>query len=334
MQNASPERLHWYHHSRSSRFVVRGESSLGPKSSQTFQFPTSLSSLNCRRPRQLHSITMPVGINQPVLAAARHLLTSVRGGRAAALVLQENTMALFGAGSIYSVPFTASVTTAGSFDLLGVLAPNNSQVVLRSLTLGAPSRRRERRRRWLRSISSEVQRHLQPAPPSRRCRSWHRPHRHRSLPDRSSPDHPRGSSQPPRRRSCIAIVGHMPTGAMSTLRTPATSRSSLAAMSVRDCMFGCRFRTKPSPWPSNGTWECLLRRPWPGVPARSRDACRYVEERQVSRSADAMRPRETAYRSLRACSSRRPTAYKSSRAFVRGIIIRPSSDGISILYSE
>ena len=48
-------------------------------------------------------------------------------------------MALFGAGSIYSVPFTASVTTAGSFDLLGVLAPNNSQVVLRSLTLGAVS---------------------------------------------------------------------------------------------------------------------------------------------------------------------------------------------------
>ena len=45
-------------------------------------------------------------------------------------------MALFGAGSIYSVPFTASVTTAGSFDLLGVLAPNNSQVVLRSLDSG------------------------------------------------------------------------------------------------------------------------------------------------------------------------------------------------------
>ena len=41
-------------------------------------------------------------------------------------------MALFGAGSIYSVPFTASVTTAGSFDLIGILAPTNSQVVLRS----------------------------------------------------------------------------------------------------------------------------------------------------------------------------------------------------------
>jgi hypothetical protein len=34
-------------------------------------------------------------------------------------------MALFGAGSIYAVPFTAAVATAGSFDLLGVLAPSN-----------------------------------------------------------------------------------------------------------------------------------------------------------------------------------------------------------------
>ena len=46
-------------------------------------------------------------------------------------------MANLGAGAIYSVPFTASVSTAGSVDLLGVLAPSNSQVVLRSLTIGA-----------------------------------------------------------------------------------------------------------------------------------------------------------------------------------------------------
>ena len=206
-------------------------------------------------------------------------------------------MALFGAGSIYSVPFTASVTTAGSFDLLGVLAPNNSQVVLRSLTLGAVSSAGTQaslveidifRGSTASSTSAAITPGADPPLYELRRRRW---------PDRSSPAHPRGWSRPRRRRSCIGIVGATATRRMCILRTPATSRSWRAAMSVRDCMFGCRFRTKPSPWPSNGTWECLLRRPWPGVPARSRDACRYVEERQVSRSADAMRPRETAYRS-------------------------------------
>jgi hypothetical protein len=35
------------------------------------------------------------------------------------------------------VPFTAAVTTAGSFDLFGLLAPTNSQVVLRGMSVGA-----------------------------------------------------------------------------------------------------------------------------------------------------------------------------------------------------
>ena len=48
-------------------------------------------------------------------------------------------MALFGAGAIYSVPFSIAVSTAGPVDLLGVLAPGNSVVVLRSLTIGAVS---------------------------------------------------------------------------------------------------------------------------------------------------------------------------------------------------
>jgi hypothetical protein len=42
-------------------------------------------------------------------------------------------------GNIYSVPFSVAATTSGAVDLIGILAPANSQVQLRELVLGAVS---------------------------------------------------------------------------------------------------------------------------------------------------------------------------------------------------
>ena len=43
-----------------------------------------------------------------------------------------------GFGNLYKIPFTATLTT-NPYDLVGILAPNNSQVVLREFIVGALS---------------------------------------------------------------------------------------------------------------------------------------------------------------------------------------------------
>ena len=48
-----------------------------------------------------------------------------------------------GFGNLYKIPFSASLTT-NPCDLVGILAPNNSQVVLREFIVGAVSTARGR----------------------------------------------------------------------------------------------------------------------------------------------------------------------------------------------
>ena len=79
-------------------------------------------------------------------------------------------------GNIYKIPFSATLTT-NPCDLVGILAPSNSQVVCANSSL-APCRPRSRRANCSRSRSSGVQQPRARVPRSRRCSSCRR-HRRR-----------------------------------------------------------------------------------------------------------------------------------------------------------